>query len=278
MSLEVGVSVSLILIGIDYAESALGNWTIHLRGVYGMIEAAGGIQLADQAVHIKAQIAQLVWYDTIISLLSRKTPLYPRKYAERVILWENEAQWSLLALNGFPDSAFLNMYDIAEAASHASDLSDGYVTGLEMKLWLARFDTEQGENDKEISALTDCWRLGLLLYCTRVFHQGDGVKKKACVLAEEIMWLIHELPPDSHKQKQALLPLFLAACELDSFRFRRIATEFCKRWKKISGIWLNQTVLDLLHRIWEAVDEKSDEDIWWGDFVDPSSDFGYLFG
>lgn len=182
MSLEVGVSVSLILIGIDYAESALGNWTIHLRGVYGMIEAAGGIQLADQAVHIKAQIAQLVWYDTIISLLSRKTPLYPRKYAERVILWENEAQWSLLALNGFPDSAFLNMYDIAEAASHASDLSDGYVTGLEMKLWLARFDTEQGENDKEISALTDCWRLGLLLYCTRVsIRVTESRKRLACL-------------------------------------------------------------------------------------------------
>lgn len=76
------------------------------------------------------------------------------------------------------------------------------------------------------------------------------------------MWLVHELPPYSNKQKQAVLPLFLAACEMESFRFRRIAMDFCERWKKISGLWLNQTVIDLVQVVWAAVDENLDEDIW----------------
>ncbi|KAI9666425.1 MAG: hypothetical protein M1821_004361 [Bathelium mastoideum] len=278
VSLEVGISVSLILIGIDFAESAFGNWTVHLQGVRRMIEAAGGIQLGDSYMHLRAQIAQLVWYDTIIALLSRRGPVFPREDVAYVVSWKSEPQWSLLALNGFPDAAFLDMYDIAEAAAHASSLSDGHVTCLEMKLWITEFETEQGATDVEISALTECWRLGLLLYCTRVFHRGEGVKRRALLLAEEIMWLVHELPPYSNKQKQAVMPLFLAACEMESFRFRRIATDFCERWKKASGIWLNQTMIDLMQTVWTAVDADPKKDIWWGDIINPSSHSGYLFG
>ncbi|KAJ5175041.1 uncharacterized protein N7482_000918 [Penicillium canariense] len=276
--LEVGISASLILIGIDYTESAFGNWIVHLQGVHRMIEAAGGIQLGNGDMHLRAQIAQLVWYDTIIALLSRRQPVFPREYIECVLSWKSESQWSFLALNGFPDAAFPHMYEIAEAAAHASSLSEGHVAGLEMKLWLARFETEQGTTDKDIAALTDCWRLGLLLYCTRVFHRGEAARRKARVLAEEIMWLVHDIPADSNKQKQALLPLFLAASEMESFRFRRIAVDFCERWKKRSGIWLNQTAMELLETVWAAVDENPNGDIWWGDFVNPSPDCGYLFG
>jgi hypothetical protein len=278
VSLEVGISTSLILIGIDYADSALGNWVIHLQGIFTLIEASGGIQSGDTSNHLRAQIAQLIWYDTVISLLSRRCPTFPRQYAECVLSWKSESQWSMLALNGFPDAAFLDMYDIAETASRASSLSDGEATSLEMRLWLTEFDTEQGSTDKEISALTDCWRLALLLYCTRVFHRSEKVKRKAYLLAEEIMWLVHELPANSHTQKQALLPLFLAACEMESFRFRQIAVDFLQRWKQKSGIWLNQTALELLHTIWAAVDEDPDASVWWGDFINTSTGFGYLFG
>ncbi|KAH8655362.1 fungal-specific transcription factor domain-containing protein [Xylariales sp. PMI_506] len=276
--LEVGISGSLMLIGIDYAESAFGNWIVHLKGAFRMIEAAGGIQVGDNDVHLRAQIAQLVWYDTIIALLSRRVHVFPRYYAECVVSWKTEAQWSLLALNGFPDSAFLAMYDVAAAAADASSLSEEQVAEIEMKLWLASFETQQDATDTEISSLMDCWRLGLLLYCTRVFHRGESVKRKARLLAEEIMWLVHEFPPNSDKQKQALLPLFLAASELESFRFRRIATAFCEKWKRKSGLWLNQTALELLRTVWNAVDANPEYDHWWGEFVNPSPDFGYLFG
>jgi hypothetical protein len=276
--LEVGISVSLILIGIDYAESAFGNWLVHLQGVHEMIEAAGGVRLGNDDMHLRAQIAQLIWYDTIIALLSRRDPVFPREYIEHILSWTNDSQWSLLALNGFPDAAFLYMYDIAEAAAHAPSLSDGYVAALEMKLWLARFETEQGSADKDISALADCWRLGLLLYCTRVFHDGETSRREARVLAEEIMWLVYEIPPESNAQKQALFPLFLAASEMDSFRFRRIAIEFCERWKRRSGLWLNQTARELLETVWAAVDENPEKNIWWGDLVNPSPGFGFLFG
>ncbi|KAL9089635.1 MAG: hypothetical protein Q9165_005667 [Trypethelium subeluteriae] len=275
--LEVGISMSLILIGTDFAESAFGNWIVYLKGVRRMIEAAGGIQLGDSSMYLRAQITQLVWYDTIIALLSRNGLIFPREDVEYVVSWKSESQW-MLALNGFPDSAFLDMYDIAESAAQASSLSAGQATSLEMKLWLARFETEQGAADKEISALTDCWRLGLLLYCTRVFHQGEAVKRKAYLLAEEIMWLVHELPPYSNKQKQTALPLFLAACEMESFRFRRIAMDFCERWKKVSGLWLSQTMIELVQTVWAAVDDNPDKDVWWGDIVTPSSESGFLFG
>ncbi|KAL9110362.1 MAG: hypothetical protein Q9227_005093 [Pyrenula ochraceoflavens] len=276
--LEVGISVSLILIGIDFAESAFGNWIVHLRGVYRMIENAGGIKLSESYMHIKAQIAQLVWYDTIVALMSRRGPVFPREYIECVLSWKSDPHWSLLALNGFPDSAFLDMYNVAEAASYASSLSDGDATSLEMKLWLAAFETEQGATDIEFSALTDCWRHGLLLYCTRVFHQRETVKQKAHLLAEEILWLVHQLPPNSSKQKQAALPLFLAACEVESFHLRYIARDFCDRWRKLSGLWLNQTLIELVQIVWAAVDESPGKNVWWGDFVNPSSDSCFLFG
>jgi hypothetical protein len=276
--LEVGISMALILIGIDYAESAFGNWVVHLQGIYRMIETAGGIQRGSNDSYLRAQIAQVVWYDAIIALLSRNEPVFPRQYAESVLSWKIESQWSFLALNGFPDAAFLDMYDVAQAAPQASSLSEGHISGLEMRLWLAPFETEQGNTDKEIAALTDCWRLGLLLYCTRVFHRGPTVKEKARELAEEIMWLVHDISPDSDKQKQALLPLFLAASETESVRFRRIATEFCERWKKRSGLWLNQCALDLLQTVWAAKDETPDSDVWWGDFISPPPGTGYLFG
>jgi hypothetical protein len=92
------------------------------------------------------------------------------------------------------------------------------------------------------------------------------------------MWLVHEMPANSHTQKQALLPLFLAACEMESFRFRQIAVDFLQRWKQKSGIWLNQTALELLQTIWAAVDEDPDASVWWGDFVNAPTGFGYLFG
>ena len=85
VSLEVGISVSLILIGIDYAESAYSNWIVHLQGVRKMIEAAGGIWVGDGSMNVRAQIAQLVWYDTIIALLSRGDPVFPREYIEYIL-------------------------------------------------------------------------------------------------------------------------------------------------------------------------------------------------
>ncbi|KAF2121338.1 fungal-specific transcription factor domain-containing protein [Lophiotrema nucula] len=276
--LEVGISTSLLLLAIDYTESAYGNWTVHLQGVLKMIQAAGSLQLGHADMNLKAQLAQLIWYDTVIALLSRRGPVFPRTYVEHILSWKSDVQWSMLALSGFPDAAFLDMYDIAEAAAHASSLSDGDATSLEMKLWLAQFDTVGQIIDKEMSALTECWRLGLLLYCIRVFHQGENMKKRTRQLAEEIIWLVHEIPPLSDKQKQAAIPLFLAACEVQSPRFRQIAIDFCERWKKRSGLWLNQTIIDLVRRVWALLDENPDKDIWWGDLVEPSSELCYLFG
>ncbi|KAF2102544.1 hypothetical protein NA57DRAFT_52112 [Rhizodiscina lignyota] len=275
---EMGITISLLLIGLDYAETALSDWSIHLRGAYRILESSGGIKLAEYNTQLRSQIAQLIWYDTTAALLSRKGPVFPRTYSEALMSWQVDTEWSLLSLNGYPDIAFLDMYDIAVAASCTSPLPDGHVTRLEMGLWLARFDSVHQNQDKNITALTDCWRLGMLLYCTRVFHQSEASQTKARMLAEEIMWLIHDLPANSATQKQCLLPLFLAGCEMDSFRFRSIAIDFCKRWKDKTGLWLFQSALDLMQLVWASMDENPVKDVWWGDIIKPSSGKAYLLG
>lgn len=218
--------------------------------------------------------------------------------------WRSVSGWSLLALNGCPDDLFLLIYDIAAAASRKDKGSEAAT--LERNLWSVVLETRDGG----IAALFDCWRLGLLLYCTRVFgvsvwnpaedtqacqsagssfRLGSPVGGRPAVepsqlpsmsivrckfLAEEILWLVRDIPPESNLQKQCLIPLIFAACELDAdfeqFPFRIMAEDYCRRWSKLSGLRLFDDALSLIQATWTLMEVTGDPDVWWGNVFSAS--------
>ncbi|OQU96235.1 Fungal specific transcription factor domain-containing protein [Cladophialophora immunda] len=292
------VGTILTLIGLDYVETAYSNWPVHFRGAYSVIQAGGGIEIAQYNPPLQTQIAQLAWYDTTSALISRRNPIFPRKWIEELMAWRSISGWNLLALNGCPDDLFLQVYDMAEAASR--NVQGSEAAALERNLWTVVLDPRDGG----IAALFDCWRLGLLLYCTRVFgvnasspaedtQQGQSAGSsfglglplggrpavepsqlpstsimRCRFLAEEILWLVMDIPPESNLQKQCLIPLIFAACELDDdpeqLPFRIMAENYCRRWRRLSGLRLFDDALGLMQATWTLMEVTGDPNVWWG--------------
>jgi hypothetical protein len=285
----------------QYVDTAYSNWPVHFRGAFNVIQAGGGIEIAEYNPPLQTQIAQLAWYDTTSALISRRNPIFPRKWIEELMAWRSVSGWNLLALNGCPDDLFLQIYDIAEAASR--NVKGSEAAALEQNLWSVVLDPRDGGT----AALFDCWRLGLLLYCTRVFgvnvwnpaedtrecqsqsaagssfrlgspeggrpaiepSQLPSTSLMRCrFLAEEILWLVRGIPPGSNLQKQCLIPLIFAACELDAepeqFPFRIMAEDYCRRWRKLSGLRLFDDALSLIQATWTLMEVTGDPHVWWG--------------
>ena len=47
---------------IQETQSALGSWTIHLKGAFSIIEASGGIEKWTSSPRAAVQVGLLVWY------------------------------------------------------------------------------------------------------------------------------------------------------------------------------------------------------------------------
>lgn len=224
---------------------------------------------------------------------------------EILMTCRSNSNWSILALNGFPDELFGAIYDLASAASRGCDEEE--VSGLELRLSEFQFDAP----NEEISHLSSCWRLALLLYCERAvrtqsrahspssnavthetgvpllsskhserpssFTTGIGSspstdQDRRKYLAEEIIWLVRELPPESAVQKQCLIPLTLAACEIGSdmeqLHFRIMAEQYCRRWSNLCGLRAFDAALGIMETVWQLVDNGLDiENIWWGEVI-----------
>ncbi|KAJ9497653.1 hypothetical protein H2202_006686 [Exophiala xenobiotica] len=280
LSLETGISTSLLLIALDYAETGLSNWTIHLRGALHILESSGGIRLAESRQNLRSQIAMLLWYDVASAMLSRCPPIFPRRYIETLMLWQSESEWSILGLNGLPDGMFLDMYDLAIAAAHPEELSADMVSAFEATILDAAVSNQ---DHRQLAAMTRVWKLGLLLYSRRVlvplvsgeesatYALEEDVKPSLPVtglglgakslhnphgLALEILSIVADLPPDSNFQKQCLMPIILASVEVPASNspYRKIAVDYCTRWKDRTGIWIFDSALEFMSGVWSRND------------------------
>jgi hypothetical protein len=272
----------------------LSNWTIHLQGAYRILEARGGIAHASSNSVLRAQIAMLVWYDLTAALLSRAGPAFPQSYVYAIISWRSESpdQWSNLSLNGCPDDLLLAMHRIASAVPLASELDKHEVKSLETTLWafLTRPRHERAPRpdvvDKDlIAGMEDCWRLSLILYLYQAFDLEPGQISRA-ELAKVILEVGASMPPNSHCQKQCLLPIILAGTEMsqtpDSCNWRLWIIEFLsryvsylvlrcrsvdvanqtgalprRRWNAFTGIWIFKTAHQFLERVWAVADSSA---------------------
>lgn len=287
LSFESAISTTLLLIALDYAESGVSNWAIHLRGALNVLESSGGIRIAESRQNLRSQIAMLLWYDVTAAMLSRCSPIFPRRYLESLMLWQCETEWSILGLNGLPDGMFLDMYDLAIAAAHPDTISTEVLTAFEARILGA---VPGDQENRLLHAMSRVWKLGLLLYCQRVLVpfvlddlelpttqsttiDAESSPSAAAVmaldggergesqqnprrLAIEILGIVAELPPDSNFQKQCLLPIILAAVEVPScyLPYRKIAIDYCVRWKERTGIWIFDSALEFMSGVWSRND------------------------
>ncbi|KIV86299.1 hypothetical protein PV11_01917 [Exophiala sideris] len=267
LSIESGVSTSLLLVALDFAMSGFDNWAIHLRGAFQILESNGGIRLAESRQSLRSQIVMLIWYDLNAALLSRRGPIFPRYYLETLMIWQRDMEWSILGLNGLPDRMFLDMYDLAVTAAQPECCTPEMTTAFEARI--LNSETKDQENT-QIASMSIVWKLGLLLYCRRALssdltpHSDDTTTstpdnadsrlhidlRTPHTLACEILNIVADLPPDSNFQKQCLLPIALAGAEATSRRHRRIAEDYCDRWKERTGIWIFDSVMTFMRGVW----------------------------
>jgi hypothetical protein len=196
------------------------------------------------------------------------------------MLWQSESEWSILGLNGLPDGMFLDMYDLAIAAAHPEELSADMVSAFEATILDAAVSNQ---DHRQLAAMTRVWKLGLLLYSRRVlvplvsgeesatYALEEDVKPSLPVtglglgakplhnphgLALEILSIVADLPPDSNFQKQCLMPIILASVEVPASDspYRKIAVDYCTRWKDRTGIWIFDSALEFMSGVWSRND------------------------
>lgn len=212
----------------------------------------------------------LTWYDATNSLISRRRPVFPRRYIEVLLKWRTETEWSYLSLNGCPDELFPVIHDLAVLAASRTFCME---KAADLEARLIHFQITM--MDSELRKLLECWRLGLLLYCARVFNVSPRViqLQRCRGIAEDILKMVMEISPASQLQKQCLFPMFLAGCEVDaelsdSLYFRTFADAFCRQWSRRTGIRVAMTALETMHQVWDLMDlETGSGKYWWGDVI-----------
>lgn len=305
VSLESAVSTSLLLLALDYIESGYSNWVVHLRGAYRILESHGGIMVAKERPNLRSQIAQLLWYDVAAALLSRCGPAFPRTYIEQLMSWQSEDEWSMLALNGLPDDMFYDMYDLSVAATHPELLTPSQIPSFQSKIATTFIQTHGNEY---FYAMSESWKLGLLLYCARVFPSAatqslssnpepanpspdsplsidmdPNIWGNPHELAVRILEHVQSLPPHSSLQKQCLMPIMLAGCEVrpDEPELRQVVVDYGERWKQKTGFWLWNSGSEFLGSVWAANEHAlmaGQPSVSWTEVFPPSADYGFLFG
>jgi len=144
---------------------------------------------------------------------------------------------------------------------------------LENRIWNAQLPTERVDGGV---AMVDCWRLCLLLYCARVLHR-DHDQGLSHTLATDILLVLQKIPQNSALEKQILLPVILAACEMEVGYYRAVVIEYIERWKRHTGIWIFDSALELIAAVWAAMD-AGDQTVWWCDVVPRDAPESYIFG
>jgi hypothetical protein len=115
----------------------------------------------------------------------------------------------------------------------------------------------------------EAWRIALLLYIAQVFRwkRTGPVPGTVRYLSRVILNHARSIRRSSMIQKQLLLPVFLAAAEMQS-DCREFARDYCKWWTKSCGFKMFTGVSSYLEDIWIGQDNPTAPGIWWATIID----------
>ncbi|KAK8122944.1 hypothetical protein PG984_011614 [Apiospora sp. TS-2023a] len=278
----------VILFSLDETQSAWGNWSTHLVGAFALLEACGGVKAWTKSPRAVVQVALLIWWDAITSLVAREDCIFPYAYFEAVASSNsNNCGWDYFRLCGCP----LELVGIVMRLARLSGekrmsnsmryvkFDDTIISDIERSLesWQhvspPTADQDEGAMHQDLDSMhcAEAWRNGLLLYVYRVFKWEPGsrvpvqVARRARVTADHVFAC---RDGNSLVAKQALLPLFFAGCELRDESTRRKILRLCSVWDEVTRYHMFNSTVPLLKEVWSDQEQRGIENVWWGQVVD----------
>ncbi|CAH0049930.1 unnamed protein product [Clonostachys solani] len=276
----------IILFSLDETQSMLGNWSTHLKGAYDLLEACGGIKGIALSSRVEAQIGILTWWDAITSLLSREDCVFPYTYFEAVEANQPKREWDFFGLCGCPTSLAKIVMRVARLGAQMRNASpppysehdEAAIADLEKSLqdWFhtpavdGPWDEERVHRDLDAMHCSEAWRNGILLYIFRVFRwkPGDSVPLHVLYRARTVVDHVVSCRDGDMISRQALLPLFLAGCELQDGSTRKKIVALCNEWDGRTRYHMFRAAIPLLEEVWAAQSERGFDNVWWGEVVD----------
>ncbi|PYH97625.1 hypothetical protein BO71DRAFT_416942 [Aspergillus ellipticus CBS 707.79] len=288
-SFEYGHSILdaiILLFSLDETQSALGHWRTHLLGAYGLFEACGGIEKWVTSARTQVQIGMLLWWDAITSLANREDCVFPHAYFEALLSKYTGKEWDFFGLCGCPLNLVKVVMRLARLSAEKRRSSfmqyiifdTPVVSEIEQSLesWhhvsppAAFQDEESMQKDLDNMHCSEAWRNGLLLYLYRVFRWEPGCRVPMHVIYRARVIKDHVVAcREEHMiSRQALLPLFFAACELQDPSSRKQILKLCSTWNDRTRYYMFGTTIPLLQEVWAEQSAKGFENVWWGQIID----------
>lgn len=129
---------------------------------------------------------------------------------------------------------------------------------------------EAMHHDRDRYHCSSAWRSGLLLYLYRVHHwlPNDAVPMSILESAREVVDHVSASRDATIISRQALLPLFWAACELNDTSTYGEVMDLIAIWDERTRYHLFGDAASLLSDLRAKREHSRQDDIWWGTVVD----------
>lgn len=212
--------------------------------------------------------------------------MFPSFYCERILTVVDACQWDFFSLCGCPSDIVHVIFQMSRLAAEKTKslgmrfvkFDDAAVAQLENALdsWNhpssaeCFTDEESMQLDRDRMHCSEAWRNGILLYAYRVFRwtAGEVPPMQITSRARDIVDHILACRDDAMISRQALLPLFFAACETRDHSIRRKVIELCSTWDTRTRYHMFQDTVPLLEEVWSEQERRGFENVWWGQIVD----------
>lgn len=273
----------LLLVNFEATQSASSSWSVHLNAALKILDSIGISKACQRNSRTRAQIAMLIWWDTTLSFISRKDLVFPLHYLQTLMQSGTEDGWTYFQLNGCPADLLMFMARFAKLASiyvkaePFGCFNDTPVQQLvnEVQNWENPEDgtaSDVGLMDVDPNSRRDrfhcieAWRHAILIYARRVFTKKQSPQELRSItyLARVILDHVRCIPDTKIVQKQTLLPVFLAAAEVEDPTTRSWVRSYCDHWTRTARYDMFGTTAELLELIWADWLPQTRDVYWWG--------------
>lgn len=228
-----------------------------------------------------------------MSLVTRTEPVFPSRYHDFVVTYDEEHASDIFALSGVAKELFQHFRELALLATEKEQVS---------RMTYATFDTERvlkieqcirdftveeckpgigADSEDRLHEWYDyyhgsnVWRYGLMLYIARVLkwdRTGEPNRHEITSLARLVLDSVRCCRDDSKMRKQFLYPVFLAGAECSDSYSRKFVVRYFEELHQWSKYAMFKEALDLLRETWQQRDNNNNDwRVWWGSVISTKS-------
>ena len=212
----------------------------------------------------------------------------PEVYLDAMVADESMDESTFFALNGCPYSFMKVMWQFAKLAAiykqtllehgafdlHQVDVLVEYLKGWINNNAMSIEETQASDEDTDDRMdrfhCVEAWRYAIILYSRRVFrsHQDSADLRVIDHLTRVILDHVRCIRETQMVQKQVLLPVFLAAAEIEDESNRYFVRQYCHHWSRTARYSQFETALASIENVWATYDPSQRAVYWWGCNID----------